>query len=442
MQKILSFFVVLFSFLSLSADWGEELCEDQTCSGHGECQDDGENEWCVCDEGYIADGLDCILGCNGVTCSGHGVCSVVSGAEVCTCEAGFSATGLNCILNEASTVDTLAILNETECYNTGNCHYRLIFATGAYSFTPAISSLYDIIVNVLDSENVWHNYRKTVAQCVTEGVCDNVDAQYIDFRFQHSVNGNQYVTVELLGNGDDASDDMYHDVLINYCYGVDCGSGGSCDGTSGYPVCTCEEGYVLRGGICEEGWFEDENLAAAVVELLQYKGYDVETETDIEPEMLSDIESLPLKGKNISSLVGIGLFSSLSTLDISDNNIHDLSPLADCTGLQALNISGNPANDLSPLIALPLFSIDISYSGVYNLNPLVSVTSLGEIIFAGSGEGRHGIIRPGSTSVPQWLAGENLTGCNELSLYDMSGSRVGKIEINTGCSVHGSCVLG
>ncbi|MBO4698281.1 hypothetical protein J5690_01550, partial [bacterium] len=252
MQKILSLFVVFFSFLSLSAGWGEELCEDQTCSGHGECQDDGENEWCECDEGYIASGLECILGCNGVTCSGHGVCSVVSGAEVCTCEAGFYASGLNCILNESSTVDTLAILNSTECYNTGNCHYRLIFATGAYSFTPSVSSLYDIIVNVLDSENVWHNYRKTVTQCVAESVCDNVDAQYIDFWFQHNVNGNQYVTVELLGNGDDAYDDMYHDVLINYCYGVNCGTGGTCDGTSGYPVCSCEEGYVLRNGICEE----------------------------------------------------------------------------------------------------------------------------------------------------------------------------------------------
>ena len=169
MKKL--WFVILLSLsFSLYAGWGADLCEEETCSGHGEFQNDGENEWCACDEGYIADGMECILGCNGVTCSGHGSCSVISGAEVCTCEAGFYATGLNCILNEASTVDTLAILNSTECYNTGNCHYRLIFATGAYDFTPSLSSLYDIIINVLDSENVWHNYRKTVAQCVTEGV--------------------------------------------------------------------------------------------------------------------------------------------------------------------------------------------------------------------------------------------------------------------------------
>ena len=81
MQKYLSFFVLLFSFISLFGGWGADLCEEETCSGHGECQDDGEDEWCVCDEGYIASGLDCILGCSGVTCSGHGTCSVVSGAE-------------------------------------------------------------------------------------------------------------------------------------------------------------------------------------------------------------------------------------------------------------------------------------------------------------------------------------------------------------------------
>ena len=441
MKKL--WFVILLSLsFSLYAGWGADLCEEETCSGHGECQNDGKNEWCECDEGYIADGMECILGCNGVTCSGHGSCSVVSGAEVCSCEAGFYATGLNCILNEASTVDTLAILNETDCYNTGNCHYRLIFATEAYDFTPALSSLYDIIINVLDSENVWHNYRKTVAQCVAESVCDNVDAQYIDFWFRHNVNGNQYVTVELLGNGDDAYDDMYHDVLINYCYGVNCGTGGSCDGTSGYPVCSCEEGYVLRNGICEEGWFEDENLAAAVVELLQYKGYYVETETDIEPEMLVDITHLPLKGKNISSLVGIGLFSSLSVLDVSENNISDLSPLADCSGLKVLNISGNPANDLSPLSNLPLFSVDISYSGVYNLNPLVSVSSLKEIVLADTENGRHGIIRPDNTFVAAWLEDLSLTGCNGLSLYYPGSGRIGEISVNAGCSVHAACVFG
>ncbi|MBP5406607.1 hypothetical protein J6Z19_05600 [bacterium] len=131
MRKIFSFLALLFSFTFLFAGWGPELCEDKTCSGHGKCKEDGKDEWCVCYEGYIAKGMKCVQGCSGVTCSGHGTCSVVSGSEACSCEAGFHASGLNCILNEASTSDTLAILNENECYGTGNCHYRFIFATDA-----------------------------------------------------------------------------------------------------------------------------------------------------------------------------------------------------------------------------------------------------------------------------------------------------------------------
>ena len=58
MKNLSLLLVLFFAFFSLSADWGEELCEEETCSGHGECQDDGENEWCVCDSGYIASGLE------------------------------------------------------------------------------------------------------------------------------------------------------------------------------------------------------------------------------------------------------------------------------------------------------------------------------------------------------------------------------------------------
>ena len=440
MKKLFLFLVALFSFLSLSAGWGADLCEDETCSGHGECQENGEDEWCVCDDGYIADGLECVLGCNGVTCSGHGVCSVVSGAEVCTCEAGFYASGLDCILNEASTVDTLAILNETDCYNTGNCHYRLIFATGAYSFTPSTASLYDIIVNVLDSENVWHNYRRTVAQCVTEGVCDNVDAQYVDFWFQHNVSGSQYVTAEVLGNGDDAYDDMSHGVLIDYCYGVDCGTGGTCDDSLGYPVCTCEYGYVLRNNYCEEGWFEDENLAAAVIELLQYKGYDVETETDIEPEMLENITRLHLYNRNISSLTGIGLFSSLTVLDVSENNISDLSPLTGCTGLKILNISGNPASDLSPLVTLPLSSLDISYSGVYDIHPTAGMSTLEEVLFADRDNGGYRMILSGTVNAVDWMNDYNGTDCFKLTYNSGTGMYI-PVK-NPDCSGRGACIGG
>ena len=159
--------------------------------------------------------------------------------------------------------------------------------------------------------------------------------------------------------------------------------------------------------------------------------------------MLSGIESLSLRHKNISSLAGIELFSSLSVLDISENNISDLTPLANCENLAVLNMSGNPAGDLSPLSALPLTSIDVSYSGVYNFNPLVSAGTLYELIFADTVNGRHGMTRPDNTAVNVWLG--SLLGCNDLVIiYGSAGGtyKTGVVGIGGGCPAHGSCVEG
>ncbi len=219
MKKALILLVFVFFNLSVQAGWGPDLCEDVTCSGHGYCEEDGSDEWCVCDSGYIAEGLNCVLGCDGETCSGHGTCEVGGGTQYCLCESGFHAVGMQCIVDGASSVDNLIILNESECSNTGNCHYRFIFATNYYNFTPENASLYDIIINVKDPENNWHNYWKTVETCAIEGICITLDDQYIDFQWDHRISGSQYIAVEVTGNGDDAYDHIYHTCS------VPCGNG-------------------------------------------------------------------------------------------------------------------------------------------------------------------------------------------------------------------------
>ena len=35
-------------------------CEGVTCSGHGRCFSDGDEAVCICDEGYRAEGLECL----------------------------------------------------------------------------------------------------------------------------------------------------------------------------------------------------------------------------------------------------------------------------------------------------------------------------------------------------------------------------------------------
>jgi len=444
MKKALILLVFVFFNLSVQAGWGPDLCEDVTCSGHGYCEEDGSDEWCVCDSGYIADGLNCVLGCDGETCSGHGTCSVAGGVEVCTCEPGFHSVGLQCILDEASTVDTLAIINEVDCYNTGNCHYRFIFATNYYNFTPENASLYDIIINVKDPENNWHNYWKTVAQCLSESVCDNLDAQYVDFWWQHEIGGNQYIAVEITGNGDDAYDHLYHDVIVDPCYGVQCGPTGTCDNSTGYPVCHCGYGYVARDNYCEEGWFEDENLAAAVVDILQRRGREVEDELDIDPTyMFDDINYLYLRGLNISSLVGIHLFPNLVALDVSDNNIDDIWPLGQKESLIELNLSENPVTDgeiLSTLINLE--SLNITNTRIYDFTPVKDIASLQRIFISNENYDSKAIIRPENLSMEAWFLQEGLDGCFWISVPEFIGGKYSKPVINEGCSNGGTCING
>ncbi len=262
-------------FFNAYAGWGPDLCEDVSCSGHGYCEEDGDDEWCVCDAGYIASGLNCIEGCVDVDCSGHGTCSVSGGQEVCNCESGFNPDGTQCVVDGASGTDNLIILNESECADTGFCHYRFIFASGYYDFTPENASLYDIILNIKDPEENWHNYWQTVSQCVSDGVCDSVDSQYVDFWWKHQISGEEYIAVEIMGNGDDAYDHLYHN-----CY-VPCGngildSGEECDDGNfiDYDGCTAcmKDFYIGNPEECDTDNYCEFVFDAGFVEKMRENG--------------------------------------------------------------------------------------------------------------------------------------------------------------------------
>ncbi len=69
-------------------------CLGVTCTGHGTCGvTSSDVALCVCNEGYHAQGLDCLSNtdpCAGIDCAWHGSCD----AGTCTCFAGY--TGSNC----------------------------------------------------------------------------------------------------------------------------------------------------------------------------------------------------------------------------------------------------------------------------------------------------------------------------------------------------------
>ncbi len=141
MKKFLVlFFLFSICFVSCTGDddddgvsvgGGSGPCKGVICSGHGTCYEIGDNlVSCNCEEGYVAEGIDCVLDdgtgngtdtgsdpCAGVTCSGHGNCYDKDGKPACNCEQGYDAQGTNCV--EEGSSDPCA---GKDCNNQGTCN--------------------------------------------------------------------------------------------------------------------------------------------------------------------------------------------------------------------------------------------------------------------------------------------------------------------------------
>ncbi len=164
---------------------GSDSCYNVTCSGHGTCVSDGygynASVSCNCDDGYHADGLNCIPDgepnpCENITCSGHGTCKVDESSNAyCDCEDGYEASGLSCnvYVDPCEGVEC----DEWESCSEGSC----ILKDG---------------------------------RCNEKTDCESSEACDID-----------------------------HTCVNDVCNSVDCGNGGVCSIESGNAVCNCANGY-------------------------------------------------------------------------------------------------------------------------------------------------------------------------------------------------------
>ncbi len=91
MKNAFGILLILAAF-SLSCTTGsdfDDVCDGIKCSGHGSCLDIDGKPVCDCDEGYAADGLNCVAqACVGYCL--HGECSLnLTGDAVCECDEGY-----------------------------------------------------------------------------------------------------------------------------------------------------------------------------------------------------------------------------------------------------------------------------------------------------------------------------------------------------------------
>ncbi len=68
-----------------------DLCENISCSDHGSCKIEDEKAKCICDDGYLPAGLNCVKRdpCNDFICGRDEVCSAPSDIPKCICADGY-----------------------------------------------------------------------------------------------------------------------------------------------------------------------------------------------------------------------------------------------------------------------------------------------------------------------------------------------------------------
>ncbi len=135
------FFAVLAVFLSCCSGNLEPLegrCKGIDCSGHGRCEVEEGNPVCRCDEGYRADGLDCVEDCSGddltCRCSGDNDCH---DGDACTsdrCDEGACQNtpladgtacedGAYCTIGETCTAGVCGSGTPVDCDDDASCTF-------------------------------------------------------------------------------------------------------------------------------------------------------------------------------------------------------------------------------------------------------------------------------------------------------------------------------
>ncbi len=196
-----------------------DKCKSITCSGLGECVVENNIATCECQNGYHAEGTNCVKDvdpCANVTCSGHGDCSVSNGKAICSCDTGYDRVGDKiCEKNYCHGID---------CSGHGDCT--------AMNNTPVCQC--------------YMGYDQIGTTCVKGDACSSIscsDKGYCDI----FGGGGQCVCIKgyhangpyCLPNNDS-----------NPCKGVVCNNEGTCEMVDGVATCKCDSGYKASALNC------------------------------------------------------------------------------------------------------------------------------------------------------------------------------------------------
>lgn len=257
----------------LGVDGGADLCEGQTCSGHGSCAVvGGRTIACICDSGFTAQGTTCIAvtagaECDGVDCGGNGSCIVARGTPdvpVCQCRAGFKQVG---------NTTCVALTNPCEgvtCGGNGTCAVRgtepLCACNPGFSLmgtTMCAPTAGSPCEGVTCSGQGQCGVVGAAARCLCNPgfIANGTSCEPAAASPCNGVTCSGFGTcaVTTAGQARCLCDPGYAAVSTtscvlapgNPCTGVTCSSRGTCAVVSGStPACICDAGYVPSGLAC------------------------------------------------------------------------------------------------------------------------------------------------------------------------------------------------
>ena len=246
-------------------DFFEELrteadkCIALGCGPASLCSEDSVGELkCECIDGYVKDGNGfCVPdGCVGVTCGTNSTCVGYSAIQnnnnyertpfdfdLCECDYGFVRVRYGneekCVLERDFDETRLVVLNEEECGYTGVCNMRLELEQPYENLDKNRTSSF--IFSISESTfGIGNNiFSGTLEDCIDDGICRSINAQYVDFQLIFYEAGERDISVELQDNSEywHAREIVTNTSAETGCYGVKCASG-YCEDVNGSGRCS------------------------------------------------------------------------------------------------------------------------------------------------------------------------------------------------------------
>ena len=158
------------------------------------------------------------------------------------------------------------------------------------------------------------------------------------------------------------------------------------NGKNGYFYVSYEDKYVetsLSGIISTsmDNAYKINSIKNPVIKDYLIENYEplfveYEGEKYITKNVISNIYSLDLSNKNITSLEDIEIFTNLYDLNLSNNNLKDITPLARLTSLSYLDLSNNNIKDIScfkNMKSKSLYYINLSNNKIKDVSVLANI---------------------------------------------------------------------